>query len=275
MISSASNPKIKQIRKLLRDRKEREAAGLFFIEGLRVVGEAVQTGAEVAAVYFAPELLTSRFGQDLVQSQRELGIPVEEVSQEVFREISSKEGPQGIGALLREHWTPLERISPAPGDIWVALDSVQDPGNLGTILRTADAVGARGTVLLDHSTDPYDLTAVRASTGAVFSQVLSRASLDEFSAWKSRVGIPVVGTSGGAARMYREAAYPNPVLLLMGSERQGLQPAHYDLCDQVVSIPMTGRSDSLNLSIATGIVLYEIFFQRRQPGEGQQGSGSR
>jgi TrmH family RNA methyltransferase len=261
MITSSANPRIKQIRRLIRDRKEREASGLFYAEGLRVLGEAVQMGADFECLYVAPELLTSDFGRDLVQEQRAKGTPVEEVSAEVFREISSKDGPQGIGALLREHWVPLDQVNLAPGDLWVALDAIQDPGNLGTILRTADAVGAKGLILLDHSTDPYDLTALRASTGAVFSQKLTRAALPEFAAWKKGAGVAVIGTSGSASASYREFRYPDPLVLLMGSERQGLQSEHYALCDHVVSIPMIGRSDSLNLSIATGIVLYEIFHQ--------------
>jgi len=261
MITSSANPHIKQIRRLIRDRKEREASGLFYAEGLRVLGEAVQMCADFECLYVAPGLLTSGFGRDLVQEQRAKGTPVEEVSAEVFREISAKDGPQGIGALLRERWVPLDRVLLAPGDLWVALDAIQDPGNLGTILRTADAVGAKGLILLDHSTDPYDLTALRASTGAVFSQRLARAALPEFAAWKKSAGAPVIGTSGSASASYREFRYPDPLVLLMGSERQGLQPEHHALCDQVVSIPMVGRSDSLNLSIATGVVLYEIFHQ--------------
>ena len=261
MITSAANPRIKQIRRLIRDRKEREASGLFYAEGLRVLGEAVQMGADFECLYVSPELLTSDFGRDLLQEQRAKGTPVEEVSSEVFHEISSKDGPQGIGALLRERWVPLDQVNLVPGDLWVALDAIQDPGNLGTILRTADAVGAKGMILLDHSTDPYDLTALRASTGAVFSQQLARATLPEFAGWKKRTAAPVIGTSGGASASYREFRYPDPLVLLMGSERQGLQTEHYALCDQVVSIPMVGRSDSLNLSIATGIVLYEIFHQ--------------
>jgi TrmH family RNA methyltransferase len=264
MITSPANPLIKQIRKLLRERKEREASGLFFCEGLRVVGEAVQLGATIECLVVAPDLLTSEFGQTLIEEQRRIGAPVEEVSPAVFREISSKEGPQGIGALIRQRWEFLERVIPAPDELWVALDAIQDPGNLGTILRTADAVGVSGLILLDHSTDPYDLTALRASTGAVFSQRLVRVGLAEFAAWKREVNIPVVGTSGSAKVSYREMGYPQGMALLMGSERLGLQPAHYEICDQVVAIPMVGRSDSLNLSVATGVVLYEIFHQREQ-----------
>ena len=145
-------------------------------------------------------------------------------------------------------------------------DSIQDPGNLGTILRTLDAVGGSGLILLDHSTDPYDATALRASMGAVFSQQLVRASFSDFARWKQAGNFQLVGTSGSAREDYHEFSYPDPMVLLMGSERLGLQEEHLKLCDGLVAIPMVGRSDSLNLSVATGVVLYEIFNQRRQTG---------
>ncbi|HEX2979947.1 MAG TPA: RNA methyltransferase [Anaerolineaceae bacterium] len=146
---------------------------------------------------------------------------------------------------------------------WVALDSVADPGNLGTILRTNDAVGGAGVILLDHSTDPYDVTAVRASMGAVFSQRLVRASLSEFAAWKQRHSVAVIGTSDAAKMDYHQTHYPSPMVLLMGSEREGLTPQHIAICDLMVAIPMVGRSDSLNLAVATAVVLYEMFNQGR------------
>ena len=259
-ITSLSNPKIKSIRKL-KDRKEREQAGLFWIEGLRIVAEAIQTGADLETLVIAPELLTSAFGQELAQGQKERGVEVLEVSQEVFHSFSLKEGPQGIAGLVHQRWEPLESLQPE-GD-WVALDSIADPGNLGTILRTNDAVSGAGLILLEHSTDPYDPTCVRASMGAIFSQRLVRASFHDFAAWKLSRQVYLVGTSDKAARDYAEMDYPHPLVLLMGSERQGLSPEALDLCDQVVAVPMNGRSDSLNLAVATGVVLYQIYNQRR------------
>ena len=130
-------------------------------------------------------------------------------------------------------------------------------------MRTSDAVGGAGLILLDHSTDPYDPTCIRASMGAVFSQRLVRASFAQFSEWKRANQVHLVGASGGAARDYAEVEFPQPLLLLMGSERQGLSEEAVRLCDQMVAIPMRGRSDSLNLAVATGIILYQIFNQRR------------
>ncbi|HVN56245.1 MAG TPA: RNA methyltransferase [Anaerolineaceae bacterium] len=259
-ITSLSNSKIKWIRKL-KERRHRDEAGLYWIEGLRIVAEAVQLDADLDTLIVAPELVTSQFGRELIDKMAARGVPLLEVSSDVFKSFSLKEGPQGIAALVRQHVEPLEGLS--VNCDWVALDSIADPGNLGTILRTNDAVGGAGLILLDHSTDPFDPTCVRASMGALFSQRLVRASLAQFSEWKRANHVHLVGTSGGAARDYTEVEYPQSLVLLMGNERQGLSEEAIRFCDQMVAIPMRGRSDSLNLAIATAIILYQIFNQHR------------
>jgi TrmH family RNA methyltransferase len=260
-ISSTSNATIKHIRRL-RQRKEREQSGLCFIEGIRLVTEALQPGAAIEALIVAPDLLTSAFAWETVMSS---AAQVEriEVTPEVFRHISSREGPQGIGALVRQRWEPLAQVRLGNELGWVALDAVQDPGNLGTILRTSDAVGCAGVMLLGHSTDPYDPVSLRASMGAIFAQRLVRASFAEFATWKRQHGYRVIGTSDAATLDYQACRYQPPLVLLMGSERLGLAPEQQALCDQMVSIPMVGRSDSLNLAVATGVMLYEMFNQSR------------
>lgn len=262
MITSSANPTIKSMRKLV-ERKERQLTGSFFVEGLRIVGEAIQKKWEIENLIFAPELLTSLFGQQLVTDAAASGAPVLEVSEDVFRTLSSKDGPQGIAAVVHQRWSKLDDVHVFPGDTWIALDSIQDTGNLGTILRTSDSAGCKGLILLDQSTDPYDPAAVRASMGAIFSQPLIKTSLAAFSAWKKLESVPVVGTSDKAQQDYHNFTYPGGLVLLMGSERQGLQEAHYAVCDEVVSIPMRGESDSLNLAVATALVVYEIYNQRR------------
>ena len=262
LISSHSNARVKQVR-ALRQRKERERTGLFFVEGIRLVGEAVQTDAELETLVVAPELLTSVFGQGLVERQRWKGVACLEVTAEVFESISAREGPQGIGAVVRQQWAALADVTPGDELCWTALVAVQDPGNLGAILRVSDAVGGAGVILVGASTDPYDPAAVRGSMGAVFSQRLVRATFEELSAWKAASPFAVVGTAGDAPHDYQAVGYPRPLILLMGSEREGLSPQQRAVCDILVRIPMVGRSDSLNLAVATGVVLYEIFNQRR------------
>jgi len=258
VISSKTNPAVKQIRSL-RQRKEREESGLFFVEGVRIVGEAAETGADIHSCVFAPELLTSRFGHDTVAALRAAAVPCLEVTRGVFDSISLKEGPQGIGAVVRQRWERLPSIVPGDELCWIVLGSVRDPGNLGTILRTADAVGAAGVILLGHSTDPYDPATLRGSMGAIFSQRLVRATLYEISAWKDRHAVCIVGASDGAEADYRSLPYDRPMALFMGSERQGLSTEQQAQCDVMARVPMVGRSDSLNLAVATGVMLYQIF----------------
>jgi TrmH family RNA methyltransferase len=261
-ISSPTNPRIKQIR-ALRLRRERERSGLFFIEGIRPVAEAVQTGAAIETLIVAPALLRSDFARALLEQARASGTALLEVSPAVFESLSLREGPQGLAAVVRQRWEELAPLRLAPGDYWVALTAPQNPGNIGTILRTADAAGASGVMLLDHAADPYDPEALRASMGAIFSQRLVKADFAAFARWKSQHGYAVIGTSSAAPHDYRSVRYPSPLVLLMGSEREGLSPAQQAVCDLMVRIPMKGRSDSLNLAVATAVVLYEIFYQAR------------
>jgi TrmH family RNA methyltransferase len=211
----------------------------------------------------APALLTGDFGRGLVKTAQQRGLRSVEVTAEVFASFSGKDGPQGLGAVVGQRWEPLSQVRLESGLCWVALDAAQDPGNIGTILRTCDAVGGAGLLLLGDSADPYDPGAVRASMGALFALRLVSATFDEFATWKRQHTYTVVGTSDAAAQDYHAIAYRPPLVLLMGSERQGLSPDQQAFCDVVVSIPMVGRSDSLNLAVATGVMLYEIFNQQR------------
>jgi RNA methyltransferase, TrmH family len=263
LITSTANPRIKRLRKL-DDRRERVREGVYLAEGLRIVIEAIQLERNIETLVIAPELLVSQAGIDTVQAFRtRYPDRVMEVSAEVFRSFSGKDGPQGIAAVIQPDWLALENIHPTGNDCWVALDEVADPGNLGTILRTTDAAGARGVILLDQCTDPYDPSALRASMGAIFSLGICKATFEQFSAWKKREQISLIGTSDRASADYHAARYSAPLVILMGSEREGLEQRHFDLCDQVVSIPMNGRSDSLNLAVATAILLYETYQQTR------------
>ena len=223
----------------------------------------MQTGADIQTLIATPQLLDTRFGQELFHGPSRTRAPCLVVTGEVFDSLASKETAHGIGAVVRQRWEKLENIRPSGELCWVALDGVQYPGNLGTILRTGDAVGGAGAILLGTTTDPYDPAAVRASTGAIFSQRLARASFTDFCAWKRSHRCTVVGTSPDAATDYQAVAYRPPVVLFMGCERYGLSGEEQALCDVTVKIPMVGRSDSLNLAVATGIVLCEIFNQRR------------
>ena len=262
IITSFANPKVKYIRKL-EQKKHRQQTGQFFIEGLRTVGEAVQTGAPIQMLVTAPDLLVSDFGKSLLYHPGVLDIDQIEVSAEIYTKLAHKDGPQGIGAIVDQRWIPLDTATLQPADLWITLDSVADPGNLGTIMRTADAVGACGIILLGDSTDPYDPAAVKASMGSLFTMNLIQTGWDDFLFWQQTHQIALVGTSDSAEKDYQQLSYQRPMILLMGSERHGLSAEKQTACDQMACIPMEGRCDSLNLAVATSLMLYEIYNQSR------------
>ena len=246
-------------------RAERDRTQTFFAEGLRFVGQAVAQNAAIEAVLVVPKTLDHPFGQRLRRQLEGRRVPIWETTPELFLQLSRAEEPQWIGAIVRQRWDPPALLSTAPGLCWVALDEVHSPGNLGTILRTGDAVGASGLIALGDSVDPYDPACVRATMGAIFAQRLVRMSSADFAVWKRQAGGFLVGTSPHAKNDYRAVAYPPGTILYMGGERKGLSEERQRLCDDLVRIPMVGRSDSLNLAVATGVMLYEVFNQRRHP----------
>jgi TrmH family RNA methyltransferase len=262
MITSFANATIKYIRKL-EHKKFRRETGEYFIEGLRTVGEAVQTGAPIKSLVIAPDLLVSEFGQSLLEDPKAQNIERIEVSPEIYEKLAHKEGPQGIGAIVRQSWHAVNEVQVQPNDLWVALDAVADPGNLGTIMRTTDAVGGRGILLIGNTTDPYDPGAVKASMGAVFSLTLAKTTWNAFQSWQQKNEMMLVGTSDHASADYQAIEYQHPLILLMGSERHGLTPEMENACHEIARIPMEGRSDSLNLAVATAVMLYEIYNQSR------------
>lgn len=263
-ITSPSNPLIKEIRKL-RNKKERDSSGTFYVEGIRAVGEALRTRQKIETVIFCPELLDSNFGNQLVSDLPDEFGGLIEVTPDVFANFSLKEGPQGLAAVVRQEWASLEDVTEDQG-IWMALESIQDPGNLGTILRSLDAAGGKGVILLGQSTDPYHPSAVRASTGAIFTQKLIQSDLRSFQEWKGMTGYPLIGTYCGDVNHYRDYNYPQDLIVMMGSEQKGLQEKHLTLCDALVTIPMNGSVDSLNVAVAASIVLFEIVHQKEKAG---------
>lgn len=263
ILTSTQNPRVKAIR-ALSQRKKRQETGLFFAEGIRLVGEAVQTGADIETLVVAPERLRSEFGWDTVRRAEQAGIDVLNVSASVFQTLSMKDGPQGIAAVVRQRWNALDEVgavdsTPDKTLGWVVLEDVGNPGNLGSILRTCEAVGATGVILLGDTADPYDPASVRGSMGSIFTQQVIRTSLESLIHWQNKTDIPMIGTSDTATVDFRDASYAPPILLCLGSEQHGLSEAHLAACDQVVRIPMVGRADSLNLAVAAGVLLYDVF----------------
>jgi RNA methyltransferase, TrmH family len=270
IITSRTNPKIKQAR-ALRLRKERDAAGLFLVEGITHVGAAVDSGAAIDYICYAPDRLTSPFARDLVDRVSANHVPCYAVSAEAFESISDKDNPAGLLAVVRKPASNLQLLMTSPDSLYTALLAPQDPGNIGAVLRTLDAVNAGGLILLDGGADPYHPAAVRASMGALFHRPVVSCSFDEFVGWARTGGLQIVGTSAHAAADYRNAVYRRPLALLMGSEQKGLSPEQLAACDLAVRLPMEGKVSSLNLAVAAGVMLYEIKTQvtlsRPTPGQ--------
>jgi TrmH family RNA methyltransferase len=261
MITSPANPRIKMLRKL-QSRKHRDETGWYYLEGPRHILEALSRKAMLEYVVICPELLGN--AQEIRSRINGLLSPdqILEVSPETFRGFSTKDGPKGLAAVVHQAWANLSDMKPE-GLCWVALSSVANPGNLGTILRTCDAVGVHWLILLDQSTDPYDPTALRAGMGTHFSIHIVKSGFEDLLKWKHAHKVKMIGTSDQADQDYHQTRYPSNCILLMGSEREGLTPRQIENCDQLVRIPMAGSADSLNLAVATSVVLYEMYNHER------------
>jgi TrmH family RNA methyltransferase len=262
VISDRDDKQIRQVR-ALQTRGGRERTGQYYIEGVRFVAQATTFNAEIETVAVCHPLLKNPLGRKLFESHKQKGTTIIEVTAEVFRHISSAVDPQGIGAVVRQKWLSLDRVKLGGKLCWIALDTMQSPGNLGTILRTSDVVGGAGLILLSDSVDPYDPATVRATMGALLSQRFVRTTPAELARWKDEREWLLVGTSPTARVDYQAVDYHKPTILLVGGEKKGLSPELQGICDLIVRIPMVGHSDSLNVAIATGVMLYEMFNQKR------------
>lgn len=256
LITSPSNPLIKQAR-ALRQKKARDESGLFLVEGILHVGEAAKSSWEIESLLYCPERLRSDFGRNLVERLAAKHIRCVQVSESALESFAEKENPQGIAALTRQKRPGLDDFPPFK--LAVALVSPQDPGNIGSILRSIDAVGADGLLLLDGGADPYQPACVRASMGTLFWKPFVSASFTEFAAWAKRGEFRVIGTSARATTNLHEIKLgEKPVILLLGSEQKGLSQEQLAVCDDLLSLPMRGRASSLNLAVAAGIFLYGL-----------------
>jgi RNA methyltransferase, TrmH family len=254
-VTSLSNPTVKAVR-ALHLRKAREETGLFLAEGLKIVTEAVELGHAPKTLLYGPEAAEHPLLRRAVEAARSAGGEVIEVNRDILEKVSKRDNPQTVVGVFPQVFTPLDAIEPASAPVWVALQAVRDPGNLGTIIRTADAAGCGGVILVGECCDPYSVEAVRATMGSVFAVSISKATVEAFMAWRQAWPGSVAGTLLTATTDYHAADYRKPVMILMGNEQQGLPPELAAICDVNVKIPMRGRADSLNLSVATGIMIY-------------------
>jgi TrmH family RNA methyltransferase len=257
-VTSLSNPLVKDL-KALALKKFRDQQNAFMAEGLKLVIDALDLGWRVKTLVFAKSALGNPAVEKVAARTVAAGGDVLEVSEKILAAITRRDNPQTVVGVFEQRFLKLTDIRPAPGDVWVGLDRVRDPGNLGTVLRTVDAVGAKGIILVGDTTDPFGLETVRATMGSIFAVPVARTTQEAFLAWRKGFAGLVAGTHLKGAVDYRSVDYAKkPVLLLMGNEQQGLPDALAETCDKLVRIPQAGRADSLNLAVATGVMLFEI-----------------
>jgi TrmH family RNA methyltransferase len=257
-VTSLANPLVKDI-KALALKKFRDQQNAFMAEGLKLVIDALDLGWTIRTLIFAKSAIGNPTVEKVAARTVAAGGTVLEVSEKVLSAITRRDNPQIVVGVFTQRFLPLKSVRPEGSDVWIGLDRVRDPGNLGTIIRTADAVGARGVILIGDTTDPFSLETVRATMGSVFAVPLVKTSVDAFLDWRKGFSGLLAGTHLKGAVDYRSVRYDGkPVLLLMGNEQQGLPDELAKTCDKLLRIPQAGRADSLNLAVATGVMLFEI-----------------
>lgn len=258
MITSFSNPLIRQIKKL-RKKKYREKEQLHFAEGLRIVLTAIETGTGIETLVYSPELLTSELALHVLAEEEAAGTRCLAISATLFQSISGRDNPVGLAAIVRSKGIPISDLHVDQDDVYVALFNIGEPGNLGTIFRTADAAGSAGLILVGTTVDPYHPTTIKASMGTLYSMPFTQlADSHDLFEWATSKGLQTIATTAKSGTPYRQVSYRRPSLLMLGSEKEGLDDSVLNSADQIVTIPMRGRASSLNLAAATAIILFEM-----------------
>ena len=214
------------------------------------------------SIFIEPSILQNPFGQKLARQIRHAGISILRLAPKLYAHLTLAAEPQGIGAVLRQRWHGLSQIDLARDQFWLAVESIDLPGNLGTMIRTVAAAGAAGIIFVGDSADPHDPACVRATMGSLFSLKLTRCTIEEFAGWARSNGVSVIGSSPKGLMDYRGFGCRWPAVLVIGSEREGMSEQLMDTCNVVVRIPMCGKSDSINAAVAAGILLFEIAARR-------------
>jgi TrmH family RNA methyltransferase len=256
-VTAFSNSTVKLLRSL-RDKKARRSEGLFLAEGLRILTEARDSGMLPEIIAFSPEGARHPLAAEIIAATEAAGGDAIETTPDILTKMSGKDNPQMVLGAYRQPETTLDRIDRSEAPLWIVAQALRDPGNIGTILRTGDAVGAGGLILIDDCADPFSVEAVRASMGALFTQQIAASRWPEFIAWLRSGEGQLIGTSLKAKHDYLEAEYRQPCFLLIGNEQQGLLADYEAECDLLVKIPMAGRADSLNAAMAAAVMAFAI-----------------
>lgn len=261
-VESPRNPFVKRLIRL-RERRERERSGQFLIEGARELERAVSAGVHIDEVVFAPELGNAS-GRSVVARVQSAGIRVSEFSASAFERASLREGPDGVLAVARTWRSHPERLGLGSAPLLLVIDGVEKPGNLGALLRSADAANASAVLACGEGTDPFNPNVVRASMGSLFALPVVVSREAEARAFLTRAGIRTVASTPKGPSEYWDADMSGPVALVVGAEHQGLSESWLQHADELVRIPMAGSADSLNVATSGALLLYEALRQRRE-----------
>ena len=261
-ITAFSNPLIKRVRNL-RDKKHRREEGQFLAEGLRILTEAHEAGRVPQYLFFSKDMAGHALVRTLIAATEAAGGWAIETNADILSKLSGKDNPGAVVGVYPDFAVTLADLDRSRSGIWLVAERLRDPGNMGTILRTADAVGAGGLILIDDCVDPFSVEAVRASMGALFTVPVARASWGDFLVWLRKAPGQLVGLSLDTEHDYRAPRYEAPTFLLTGNEAQGMPGFMAEACDLLVKIPMLGRADSLNAAVATAVMAYEVLGQQR------------
>lgn len=256
-ITSFSNETVKRL-KALRDKKVRREQGLFLAEGLRIIAEARDSGVLPEIVAFASAGGVHPLAGEIIAATEAAGGEAIETTPDILAKMSGKDNPQMLLGAYRQPQTSLSDLDRHAAPLWLVAEKLRDPGNIGTILRTGDAVGAGGLILVDDSADPFSVEAVRASMGAIFTQQVAQVRWGEFLPWLRGGPGQLVGTSLKTDTDYLSARYEQPCFLLIGNEQAGLPSEYEAACDLLVTIPMAGRADSLNAAVAAAVMAFQV-----------------
>lgn len=263
-ITSLTNDRIKAIR-ALEQRKERKETGLFVAEGAALVISARDNGHVPETLIYAVSAITSGIVRGLIAWAQQSDCEILEVSEAVLGKLSSKDNPSTVLAVFKQRFAQPPDVAKLDGsETWIALEDVRDPGNLGTIVRTADAAGLSGVILVGTCCDPFAPETIRATMGSIFAMPIVKLDAASFGNLAKRWPGDIIATHLDARDDYRALAYRGPELIVMGSEGPGLTDAAAALATVKVKIPMRGGLDSLNLAIASALMMYQVRANRLQ-----------
>lgn len=268
-LTSLQNPKVKNAVKLF-DRKDRDESGLFLIEGYRELKRAADQDVSIDTLFICPTLFLGENENALIDKIRKTGTDVFHCDDKVFKKLSYRDRPDGLVAIARQMQKSLSdlsaKVKAKKNPFFLIAESIEKPGNLGTILRSCDAVGVDGVIVCDRCTDIYNPNVVRASVGTLFTVPVIEASSEETLIWLKQHGVQILSSTPSTNLEYTEADLSGPIAIVVGTEQLGLSDTWLDAADLKVRIPMMGVADSLNVATATTLLLYEVLRQRRSKG---------